>query len=216
MPSIADIWQQYLNQGGKPDATAFGVWLIRQAPALDADADAPVPMTTGFTPDANGYPAGYDAMDRTVRSAILMSRLNRFLHFLNKPALKDAGISPDEFVVLATLLYVPRATKTQLLRQCLIEIPTGSEMLKRMKQSGLILEKANPEDGRSSVISISARGRQQLLKAFQKLGQQEDALGVLSEAEKEVLLQLLNRLDLHHSHRHEIRQVSELMNGGIQ
>jgi DNA-binding MarR family transcriptional regulator len=82
-----------------------------------------------------------------------------------------------------------------------------------MKQSGLILEKRNPDDGRSSFISISAKGRQQLFGAFRSLGEVEDALSALTTNEKDTLLQLLDKLDLHHSRRHEIRQVRELMHG---
>jgi DNA-binding MarR family transcriptional regulator len=207
MQSMDQIWQEYLAGGGEPNATDFGVWLIRSAPELPAPA---VPMA-GANTDGQGNPLGYDALDRTVRSAILVGRLERFLHQLSKPAFREAGLSSDEFIVLATLMYMPRPAKTQLLRQCLIEIPTGSELLKRMKQAGLILEKPNPEDGRSACISLSAKGRQCLVRTFQRLGQMEDALSVLTESEKETLLQLLERLDLHHSQRHEIRQVRELM-----
>jgi DNA-binding MarR family transcriptional regulator len=162
---------------------------------------------------ANGAPTGYEGMDVSVRAAIMVGRLDRFLHFLAKSSMKESGMTGDEFVVLATLLYMPRVSKTQLLKQCLIEIPTGSELLKRMKQSGLILEKRNPDDGRSSFISISAKGRQLLFGAFRSLGEAEDALSILSGNEKDTLLQLLDKLDLHHSRRHQIRQVRELMNG---
>lgn len=208
------IWQQYLAQGGEPTATAFGVWLIRHNPGLPQTVPGE-PAVARFATDEQGYPLGYNAMDNTVRAAILVGRLERFLHLGTKPALKAAGITEDEFVVLATLLYMPKVTKTQLLRQCIIEIPTGSELLKRMKQAGLVLEKQNPDDGRSAMISISAKGRQHLLRAFRELGTLDDALSALSPEEKDALLHLLDRLDLHHSHRHEIRQVKELMQAGM-
>jgi DNA-binding MarR family transcriptional regulator len=234
MQSLDQLWQDFLGQGGEPSATAFGVWLIREQPALgmpvlaepDTGSAASVgesvpgagdaatraePPKISFQP--NGAPAGYEGMDVSVRAAIMVGRLDRFLHFLTKSSMKESGMTEDEFVVLATLLYLPRVSKTQLLKQCLIEIPTGSELLKRMKQSGLILEKRNPDDGRSSFISISAKGRQQLFGAFRSLGEVEDALSVLSKTEKDTLLQLLDKLDLHHSRRHEIRQVRELMHG---
>jgi DNA-binding MarR family transcriptional regulator len=232
MQSVEQLWMDFLGQGGEPSATAFGVWLIREQPALSIPVQPERASGTGVydggvvpgtgnaaTPsDApkisfqpNGAPSGYEEMDISVRAAIMVGRLDRFLHFLTKSSMKESGMSGDEFVVLATLLYMPRVSKTQLLKQCLIEIPTGSELLKRMKQAGLILEKRNPEDGRSSFISISAKGRQHLFGAFRSLGQVEDALSVLSTAEKVTLLQLLDKLDLHHSRRHEIRQVRELM-----
>lgn len=214
MAVMEPIWQQYLAQGGEPSPTAFGVWLIRNNPPLTLESDARA-QSGRFATDEQGYPTGYASMDHTVRSAILLGRLERFLHQFTKPALKAAAITEDEFVVLATLLYMPRAAKTQLLRQCIIEIPTGSELLKRMKHAGLILEKQNPDDGRSSFISISAKGRQQLIKAFRHLAGLEDALAALGSEEKETLLQLLDRLDLHHSRRHDIKQVKELMQAGF-
>lgn len=210
MRSMDHIWQQYLDEGGEANATAFGVWLIRHSPEV-ALATAPKKMPAL---ESNGYPSGYEAMDLSVRSAILVGRLERFLHHLTKGTFKEVGINEDEFLVLATLLYMPRATKTQLLRQCLIEIPTGSELLKRMKAAGLLLEKPNPDDGRSTFIIISAKGKQILFKGFQKLEQVEDALSVLSAEDKHNLLFLLNRLDAHHSKRHDIKQVSELMQMG--
>jgi DNA-binding MarR family transcriptional regulator len=208
MAGIDLIWQQYLEQGGAPDATSFGVWLIQNTPPLGQEGRPPA---FAGVQEANGSMPQFETMDLTTRSAILISRLERFLHHLNKPVMKEAGLSADEFVVLATLLYLPRSTKTQLLRQCLIEIPTGSELLKRMKQAGLILERANPDDGRSTVISISAKGRQQVFKTFGHLEKVEDALSILSAAEKETLHHLLDKLDKHHSQRHDIRQVSHLM-----
>lgn len=230
MHSIDHLWRQYLDTGGDPSPTGFGVWLIREQPSLMSSVDTwqgvrlqtgnPVASVSGnddasprisFLPD--GSPTGYAGMDISVRAAIMVGRLDRFLHFLTKPSMKESGMSEDEFVVLATLLYMPRVSKTQLLKQCLIEIPTGSELLKRMKKAGMILEKKNPEDGRSSFISISARGRQHLFRTFRSLAGVEDALSALTDPEKHALLDLLDKLDLHHSRRHEIRQVRELMQG---
>ncbi|ULQ57870.1 MarR family winged helix-turn-helix transcriptional regulator [Flavihumibacter rivuli] len=204
------IWQRYLAEGGIPDATAFGVWLIREQPGLGKENKQ---ASASFETNEQGYPAGYEGMGLSVRSAIMLGRLERFVHQLSKPQMKAAGMSEDEFIVLATLLYLPKATKTQLLKQCLIEIPTGSELLKRMKRDGLVLEKKNPDDARSSYITISAKGRQQLVKAFQHLSEVEDALAALQPSEQQTLFRLLDKLDQYHSRRHQILQVSELMQG---
>lgn len=221
MHSMEKLWQVYLENGGEASSTAFGVWLIREQPSLEVPHSATVePMHDDLngTRDslkisfrADGSPAGYMGMDISVRASIMIGRLQRFAHFLTKSGMKESGMTEDEFVVLATLLYLPQVSKTQLLKQCLIEIPTGSELLKRMKKAGQVLEKKNPEDGRSSFISISARGRQQLFKTFHSLAGVEDALSPLTMHEKETLMQLLDKLDLYHSRRHEIRQVRELM-----
>lgn len=210
MLQMETIWEQYLAAGGQPDATAFGVWLIQKNPTVVVP---PVAQAAAGQPalEAKGYPATYEVLAKHIRAAILVGRLERFLHHLSKPLMKSAGMSEDEFIVLVTLLYLPKATKTQLLRQCLIEIPTGSELLKRMKNAGLIAETQNPDDGRSAFIHITPAGRQHLRSGFEALMQVEDALAVLTDQEKDALLLLLERLDLHHSRRHDIRQVRELM-----
>ena len=208
MAPVETIWQKYLAEGGESNATAFGVWLIKNNPQIAEDT---LSVQNRLALKENGYPSGFDSMDSTTKSAILIGRLERFIHYLSKPVFKESGLSEDEFVVLVTLLYMPKAAKVQLLKQCLIEIPTGSELLKRMKKTGLILERKHPEDGRSTIISLSAKGRQVLFRSFQQVGKVEDALSALSAKEKDMLLGLLDRLDLHHSRRHEIKQVRELM-----
>lgn len=197
MASINNLWTEYLLGSNKPTAQDFGVWLIRKGEGIQLE-------TTAVNSDM-------EPREFTIQSAILVGRLQRFLHFLTKPYLKNAGISEDELVVLASLLFMQDVPKTLLLKQCLIEIPTGSELLKRMKKSGLILEKKHPGDARSSIISISAKGKKLILQTFYTMNSMEDALQVLTLEERTVLVGLLNKLDKYHSHRHEILQMAELM-----
>ncbi|WP_290792017.1 MarR family winged helix-turn-helix transcriptional regulator [Flavihumibacter sp. UBA7668] len=197
MASISNLWTEYLQGQNNPTAQDFGIWLIRKGEGVQLDT---VPFQADLEPG-----------ELTIQSAILVGRLQRFLHFLTKPFLKNAGISEDELVVLASLLFIQDVPKTVLLKQCLIEIPTGSELLKRMKKSGLILEKKHPGDARSSIISISAKGKKLILHTFYSMNSMEDALQVLSLEERTILVELLNKLDNYHSHRHEILQMTELM-----
>lgn len=208
MGDIHALWNQYLQEEGVPTATQFGVWLIQRCPKLVLASG----LQRQGHEEADHHPTfGFDALDISTRAAILINRMQRFLHMQTKHVMKYVGISNDEFVVLATLLYAGKATKTALLRQCLIEIPTGSELLKRMKQAGYVLEKANREDGRSSVIAISARGKQVLFMAFEQLAHLEDALSALPESEKLTLLHILEKLDLHHSSLNQVKQVRAIM-----
>lgn len=197
MASINNLWTEFVQGGNNLTAQDFGIWLIRKGEGVQLENAA--------------LHSGKQPRELTVQSAILVGRVQRFLHFLTKPYLKNAGISEDELIVLASLLFMQDVPKTVLLKQCLIEIPTGSELLKRMKKSGLILEKKHPGDARSSIISISAKGKKLVLHTFSEMNNMEDALQVLSLEERTVLVEILNKLDNYHSHRHEILQMAELM-----
>lgn len=195
---LEELWKKYRAAGGSADATAFGVWLIREQPDLSEPAQSvgkaiPEPSPQQMT-------------------GILLARLQRFLHLSSKPILRTTGLgSPDEFGLLATLLFVGRCTKSQLLRQCLLELTTGSQMLKRLKEDGLIREEANPADGRSSFIQLTAKGHRVLMACFKALGAMDDPLQALDAAERRTLLALLDKLDGHHSALQAIRPMKELL-----
>lgn len=199
MDKITDVYQTYLSQGGEPDATGFGLWLIRQQPTL-ASASLVEPA-----PDASG-------VSLHAKVGILVGRMERFAHFLAKPVFKKMGLhSEDEFALLAALLYMGRATKTHLLKQSLMEITTGSQMLKRLKEEGLILDKPNPEDGRSSFIELSARGRRFIVECFQEMERLEEITEGLDKNELETLVKLLEKLDTIHSTRTGLRTIKSMM-----
>jgi MarR family transcriptional regulator, lower aerobic nicotinate degradation pathway regulator len=199
MGKITDVYSAYLSQGGAPDATGFGVWLIRQQPSLEAgDGAVESPNATGVSTNA--------------MIGILIGRMESFAHFLAKPIFKKMGLnSEDEFALLATLLYMGRVTKTSLLKQSLMEITTGSQMLKRLKEEGLILDKPNPDDGRSSFIELSARGRKFIIECFQEMEQLDLITKGLDKAEMEVLVKLLEKLDHIHSARTGLRTIKSTM-----
>lgn len=202
MRSIDLIWQKYLEEGGQPDATAFGIWLIRNNPKIASGADA------GSLQEAS-YPVEHDSM-----IGILVGRLERFLHFETKQVIKVSGLSStDEFALMATLFFMGKTTKTQLLRQSLMEITTGSQMIKRMKDGGLVIEKANPDDGRSGIIELSAKGKKLLMHCFEGMRSIEGLTEGLDEKERGQLLHLLNKLDTSHSKKQQLKTIMDVMGG---
>ena len=197
--NISSLWQQYLAGGGLAgDATAFGVWLIRHS-----------------APPAGVGAKGAVVPDDTAMAGMLIGRLERFLHVATKPLLKAAGLqNPDDFPLLAILFFGGQLPKGHLLKQALIEPATGSEMLKRMKAVGWLIETPHPEDGRSGLMALSPTGRQLVLECFSHLGRVEPILDALTATEKQTLLQLLDKLDAHHSQRHGITQVAAWVGEG--
>ena len=207
MDSIDNFYRQYLLQGGNADPVSFGVWLIQQAPALAWPA-----AKAGMVTEKAASPVADDSL-----AAIYIGRLERFVHFASKKALKQAGIkNTDEFGLMATLFYMGKATKMQLLKQAMMEITTGSQMLKRMKEEGLLLEKENPQDGRSSFMLLSAKGRKLVQNCFQQLAGIEEVMSGLTAEERSQLLHLLDKLDGVHSERHKVQKVMHVLTTSLE
>jgi DNA-binding MarR family transcriptional regulator len=198
MATINDLFNQYLAEGGNGDATTFGVWLIRNGSDFSID-NQPVKIEAS--------PIPLDSL-----TAILVGRLERFVHMETKQALKKVGITnPDEFALMSTLFYMGRTTKTLLLKQCLFELTTGSQMLKRLNEDGYLIERQHPEDRRSSIIELSSKGRERLLEAYEQLNAIKGMTEGLTSDQKQMLASLLQQLDLTHSKRHQLDTIQDML-----
>jgi DNA-binding MarR family transcriptional regulator len=198
MATISDLFSRFLAAGGNGDATSFGVWLIRNGQNLTIDNQS-------YTFDSSPIPL--DSL-----TAILLGRLERFVHIETKQALKKVGISnPDEFALMSTLFFMGSTTKTLLLRQCLFELTTGSQMLKRLNEDGYLTERQNPEDKRSSIIELSAKGIQLIKEAYAQLNAIKGLMEGLTPDQKQMLATLLQQLDHIHSNRHQLDTILDVL-----
>jgi DNA-binding MarR family transcriptional regulator len=198
MKSINEIYNYYLELGGKGDATSFGIWLIKNTPELEQVSEIP-------SQDSAMIPS--DSL-----TAILVGKLERFIHVELKTALKKIGLSnQDEFALMSTLHFMGQTTKTSLLKQCVFEITTGSQMLKRLIEYGYITQINNPKDGRSSLIQLSQKGQNKLYEGFEELNKIKNLTEGLSEGEKKSLNELLQHLDQVHSKRQKIKTIVDVI-----
>jgi DNA-binding MarR family transcriptional regulator len=207
MKSIEQLWKSFENQHPKGSLTDFGVWLIKNDPGEKIITQKNTEQeNTGVKKKVSGK------MTSTDMVGIFISRLYRFLRMASKDLLAKHDIaSIDEFALLATLLVHPGMTKTELLKQNLMEITTGSEMLKRFVAKKWLLEQRDKNDKRITRLSLSAKGQQTIFACMQTLDDIEDILFPLSTKEQEALYALLDRLDAYHSEKHQVKQVSVMI-----
>ncbi|MBL0882155.1 MAG: winged helix-turn-helix transcriptional regulator [Chitinophagaceae bacterium] len=207
MKPIEQLWKSFENLHPKGTLTDFGVWLIKNDQPGKHLTKQPVDLeNSSIKKKVSGK------MTSTDMVGIFISRLYRFLRMASKDLLAKHDIaSIDEFALLATVLVHPGMTKTELLKQNLMEITTGSEMLKRFVARKWLIEQKDKNDKRITRLSLSAKGQQIIFGCMQTLDDIEDILFPLNAKEQETLYHLLNRLDAFHSEKHQVKQVSSII-----
>jgi DNA-binding MarR family transcriptional regulator len=69
------------------------------------------------------------------------------------------GVLPGVYPVIAWLMQLPESNQAELSRLIGIEQPTMAITLRRMERDGLIQRKPDPDHGRRSHVTLSAKGR---------------------------------------------------------
>jgi DNA-binding MarR family transcriptional regulator len=126
--------------------------------------------------------------------------LSRFARFHLKRAFGDGLIqTADELGYLATLLSGEPYTKIGLIEANIHEKTSGMEIIKRLIGLKLIEQSEDPDDRRSKRLKITELGRVEAIKQFQLLAPTMTLIaGNLSPYEKQILLSLINKLNIHH------------------
>jgi DNA-binding MarR family transcriptional regulator len=129
-----------------------------------------------------------------------LNYLFRFFKGYTKTALRNSSISTsDDFVFLATLSREPSMRKTDLIKNNMMEIPSGIEVIKRLLKHKLVAELPDPEDKRSIRLSLTDKGRKELYIIFGEMNKVSNVLvGKLSAGEIKQLHGLLEKLFTHH------------------
>ncbi len=132
--------------------------------------------------------------------ARLVTTLNRYARLYFKAVLeKEETQNLDELIFLIILLEYNELSKTELITHAVSEKTTGMEILKRMEQNGLLNSITNPNDGRSKLIKISDKGLAVIHKLFPAMEKVSRLVsGNLTSTEKDVLFEILNKLDDFH------------------
>ena len=103
----------------------------------------------------------------------------------------SVGYMPIFFALAADEALTPR----DLAIAAQVEQPTMAATLARMERDGLIERRANPDDGRSALISLSEAGRSKLPAVHAAAAEANGrAAAELSETERRQLLSLLTRV----------------------
>jgi MarR family transcriptional regulator, transcriptional regulator for hemolysin len=125
----------------------------------------------------------------------LISLAARAFARLSEARLKPLGFGVGHLPVLVALQNGQASTQRDLAQFARIEQPSMAQMLARMERDGLIRRTADPQDGRSSRITLTEAAAARLPQACAvQLAGNAEALHDFTEAEAQQLANLLKRL----------------------
>lgn len=152
--------------------------------------------------DSVQYTYAMDTPLLTVGS--LINRISRLSQRWVDRRLKRFGITGAAVPVLAILKTEGVCTQRDLATRIGIEQPTMALLLKRMERDGLIARAANPEDARSSLVSLTSRAtlalpaaRLEMRKGYELIASEfsERELSTLTRLLERYLASVENKLD---------------------
>lgn len=109
--------------------------------------------------------------------------------------LSPLGLSVGYLPVFFELASGQALTQRDLAASAQVEQPTMAATLSRMERDGLIERRANPDDGRSALITLSDTGREKLAGVHAATNAvNATALEPLSDDERRLLMSLLQRV----------------------
>jgi MarR family transcriptional regulator for hemolysin len=105
------------------------------------------------------------------------------------------GLSSAYMPVFFALAGGEALSQKALADRAAVEQPTMANTLKRMERDGLIRRRADPDDGRSTLVSLTPAAKEKL-KAVQASGRavNETAMAALTARERELYLELLRKV----------------------
>jgi DNA-binding MarR family transcriptional regulator len=130
-------------------------------------------------------------------------------------ALKGTGLNQiEEFGILRTIKKEKNPRKTEVIYANLFELSSGTDMLNRMKERGLIKEYADKEDKRSKRIELTVKGERIAEEALIKITKNATMLmHDLNDDDKQLCIQLLKNIEIKFSalwQKHKGREFEEI------
>jgi DNA-binding MarR family transcriptional regulator len=178
---VVNLFAEFHDETSSDNISDFSVWLNRRLYVLPPDADK-----TG---------------DNNRMLVWLVHRLSKIFRWYAKDTLLANGLnSMDEYFILISIAKLGSPSKTEVYADTITEINTGTQMMKRMIEAGLVEESTDKLDKRVHRVKLTAKGRRIKDNFFQQsVSDLKLKSGNLSQTEKEELIRLLAYLEKFHA-----------------
>lgn len=135
------------------------------------------------------------------RLGALVGRLSNYAYFYSKKAMQPFQFkSVEDPVYLIVLMQLGTPKKSELVYEMMAEFASGIDIINRLVGMNLVEEFPDEHDRRSKRLRITPEGLVVLGHCFPVMEQLSDVtFGSLSEGEKALLVQILDKLDRYHA-----------------
>jgi MarR family transcriptional regulator, lower aerobic nicotinate degradation pathway regulator len=177
---VVNLFGEFNKETGSDDVSAFSVWLNRRL---------------------NSHSDGANKIGDDNRMLVwLTHRLSKIFRWYAKDILQANGLSSmDEYFFLISIAKLGSPSKTEVYADTITEMNTGTQMMKRMIEAGLIEEFADNQDKRVHRVKLTAKGKRIKESFFQQsVSDLKLKSGNLSQIEKKELIRLLAYLEKFH------------------
>ncbi len=167
----------------------------------DTGGEEIIDFARWLSKDTSGDDLAKDGKQLNRDIAYQINRLSRFSKYYVKNALKDFEISSlEEYLTLVFIRKRGNPSKMEVYNDIIIETTTGTQIVKRLIQIGLIIEEIDTEDKRVKRLRLTPSGTDTLDKCFDILGDVSNYyMTGTTTHEKEQLLRILQKLDSIHT-----------------
>jgi DNA-binding MarR family transcriptional regulator len=181
---LLEKWEAFSSANPKKDIYAFAGWL------LDTRKE-----------DVQNKAEHLDETERdnATRVAILITRLQKYLGLYIKPAISRLGFSREhEYNFLYQVSRMDKPTKNSLSKENMVEFSTGRDVIRRLIDRRLLMEKSDPDDKRAMLLTLTSLGKKTLEKSYEQITESfTDFLGGLNSKEQSQLISLLDKMSIY-------------------
>lgn len=127
--------------------------------------------------------------------ALIIGRIARLIARRDDERLREVGLSTAQLPVLVALKNGETRTQKELANLAGVEQPSMAQLLARMERDGLIRRQSDPDDRRSSLISLTADALDRLRPGRSVLRHgNAEALEGFTADEVQMLTEMLQRI----------------------
>lgn len=149
-------------------------------------------------------PVTEEEVSLTGRLGRLLGIMSKYAEFYWRKMVEITGLdSVEDFGYLACTYQLKNPTKSELILYNISSFPSGIEVIKRLVRKGWLEESPDVHDKRSKRLTITPEGLKVLQRCIPEAQRIADIIfPMLTQEEKEILHQLLGKLNRHHAERY--------------
>lgn len=200
---LLEFIEDYENEMNNDDLNQFSIYLYEKLAKQESETKSGTEEIKDFK--------NYKQIP-TVEFSTLLVQLFKFARSYTKKVFQDKPWnSIDEYGFLASLLVTESMSKHELTELHMLEMSSGSEIIKRLMKNELIREFTDPDDKRIKRVALTERGRSELISAFEDMHKvSKIVIGNLSNEELFSTINIFRKLSLFHNQIHKYDRNTEI------